>query len=149
MAEPYVKAEMLIRKPAREVFQAFIDPEITKNFWFTKGSGKLETGKTVTWEWEMYGVSSPVKVKEIVPNEKIAIDWGNPATHVDFMFQSFSDNSTYVVVTNYGLTSTNEALLREINDLTGGFTTVLDGLKAYLEHNIRLNLIGDKFPQKK
>gem|GEM_PF-6143995 len=27
-----------------------------------------------------------------------------------------------------------------------GFTTVLDGLKAYLEHNLQLNLIADKFP---
>jgi len=26
-------------------------------------------------------------------------------------------------------------------------TTVLDGLKAYLEHNIKLNLIGDKYPK--
>jgi len=31
---------------------------------------------------------------------------------------------------------------------TGGFTTVLDGLKAYLEHHIKLNLVADKFPGK-
>ncbi len=34
--EPVVKAEMLIRKPVTEVFEAFIDPTITTNFWFTK-----------------------------------------------------------------------------------------------------------------
>jgi hypothetical protein len=34
-----------------------------------------------------------------------------------------------------------------IKDNTGGFTTVLDGLKAFLEHNINLNLIMDKFPK--
>ncbi len=38
------EAAMLIRKPANTVFEAFIDPEITKNFWFTKGSGKLSDG---------------------------------------------------------------------------------------------------------
>lgn len=32
-----------------------------------------------------------------------------------------------------------------IVDTTGGFTTVLDGLKAYLEHGIKLNLVEDKF----
>ncbi|SJN17484.1 hypothetical protein FM120_00535 [Sphingobacterium faecium PCAi_F2.5] len=32
-------------------------------------------------------------------------------------------------------------------DSTGGFTTVLDGCKAYLEHGIDLNLIADKFPK--
>jgi uncharacterized protein YndB with AHSA1/START domain len=40
-----VTAEMLIRKPVKEVFNAFVDPEKTKNFWFTKGSDKLEKGK--------------------------------------------------------------------------------------------------------
>lgn len=48
-----VEAQMLIRKPVSTVFQAFLDPTITTNFWFTKSSGKLEVGKTVTWEWEM------------------------------------------------------------------------------------------------
>jgi len=33
------KAEMLIRKPVAEVFEAFINPEITSKFWFTRGSG--------------------------------------------------------------------------------------------------------------
>ncbi len=29
------KTEMLIRKPIQEVFEAFINPEITTKFWFT------------------------------------------------------------------------------------------------------------------
>ena len=66
----FVEAQMLIRKPAEKVFEAFIDPAITTNFWFTKSSGKLEPGKTVKWEWEMYNVSTDVLVKEIVPNKK-------------------------------------------------------------------------------
>lgn len=53
---------MLIRKSATEVFKAFINPEITMNFWFTKSSGKLEEGKTVFLEWEMYDAKSEVKV---------------------------------------------------------------------------------------
>tara|TARA_R110000823_G_scaffold65353_1_gene153377 strand:+ start:1118 stop:1294 length:177 start_codon:yes stop_codon:yes gene_type:complete len=50
-----VEAQMMIRKPVEEVFKAFIDPNITTKFWFTKSSGPLKKGKTVTWEWEMYG----------------------------------------------------------------------------------------------
>ncbi|WP_449398004.1 hypothetical protein [Chryseobacterium wanjuense] len=45
----YVEAQMLIRKPVEDVFNAFINPEVTTNFWFTKSTGKLEEGKTVTW----------------------------------------------------------------------------------------------------
>lgn len=138
---------MLIRKPATEVFEAFIDPSITKHFWFTKGSGKLEAGKTIIWEWEMYNVSSKVQVLEILPNEKIAMEWGDPATKVELEFRTLSDSNTYVMIKNYGFDKTGDALLDMIKDSTGGFTTVLDGLKAYLEHGINLNLIADKFPK--
>ncbi|UQD57724.1 SRPBCC domain-containing protein [Flavobacterium sp. K5-23] len=138
---------MLIRKTVDVVFEAFIDPAITSNFWFTKGSSKLEVGKTLTWEWEMYSVSATVFVKEIIPNKKIVIDWGNPSTSVDFNFNSLSDGTTYVTIKHYGPQLENDALIAAIKDSTAGFTTVLDGLKAYLEHNINLNLIADKFPK--
>ncbi len=36
-----VKTEMLIRKPVAEVFEAFVDPEVTTKFWFAKSSGRL------------------------------------------------------------------------------------------------------------
>ena len=132
-----VETQMLIRRPAGVVFEAFINPEITTNFWFTKSSGKLEVGKTVTWEWEMYGVSSKVLVKEIIPNQKITIEWDEPATTVEFTFDALSENETYVVIRNYGFNLEGQALIQAIKDNTGGFTTVLDGLKAYLEHNIK------------
>ena len=144
-----VEAQMLIRKPASLVFQAFIDPEITTNFWFTKSSGKLEVNKTVTWEWEMYGASTDVVVKEIIPNKKISTEWGDPATIVDYEFEALTENTTYVVIKNYGFNLSGEELIEAVKDNTGGFTTVLDGLKAFLEHNVKLNLIADKFPANK
>ena len=138
---------MLIRKPAAAVFQAFLDPTITTNFWFTQSSGPLEIGKTITWDWEIYGVSTKVLVKDIIPNKKISIEWGEPATNVDFEFTALTEETTYVVIKNYGFRETGDELISVIKDSTGGFTTVLDGLKAYLEHNIQLNLIGDKYPK--
>lgn len=145
---PTVETQMLIRKPASIVFQAFLDPAITTNFWFTKSSGPLEAGKTIIWEWEMYVHSATVLVKEIIPDKKIIIEWGDPVTLVDFEFTSPTEDTTYVVIRNYGFKETGDELIQAINDNTGGFTTVLDGLKAYLEHNINLNLIADKFPNK-
>ena len=144
---PIVEAQMLIRKPAEQVFNAFIDPSITTNFWFTKSSGKLEVGKTVTWEWEMYGVSVEVLIKEIIQNKKISTEWGDPVTTVDYEFIALTDDTTYVIIKNYGFSQTGDDLIQAIKDNTGGFTTVLDGLKAYLEHNIKLNLIADKYPK--
>lgn len=142
-----VETQMLIRKPVSEVFQAFIDPTITTNFWFTKSSGPLEVGKSVKWEWEMYGVSTNVLTREIIPNKLISMEWGDPATTVDFEFTELTDGTTYVVIKNYGFHEKGDKLLEAIKDNTAGFTTVLDGLKAYLEHNVLLNLIGDKYPK--
>ena len=144
---PTVETQMLIRKPVDEVFQAFINPQVTTNFWFTKSSGKLEEGKKIKWEWEMYNASAEVEVKEIVPNKLIAIEWGEPSTTVNFEFTELSKETTYVVIKNFGFHETGNDLIEAIKNNTGGFTTVLDGLKAYLEHGIKLNLIGDKFPQ--
>lgn len=145
--QQFTEAQMRIRRPARDVFDAFIDPGLTKNFWFTKGSGKLEVGKTVTWEWEMYGVSTQVTATEIVPGEKISIQWDEPATTVDFNFKSLPDGSTYVIIRQYGFHQTGDDLVATVRDTTGGFTTVLDGLKCWMEHGFNLNLIADKFPK--
>ena len=143
-----VKCVMMIRKPVEKVFEAFIDPKRTTNFWFTKSYGKLEKGKTVKWEWEMYGSSTEVRVMDIIENKKIAIEWDSPSTNVDFEFESLADNKTYVTIKQYGFNNSGDELIESIKDNTGGFTTVLDGMKAYLEHGLNLNLIADKYPQK-
>lgn len=143
----YVQAQMLIRKPIEEVFEAFINPEVTTNFWFTKSTGKLEEGKIVTWEWEMYGAKTNVNVLEIIQNQSIKTEWGEPSTNVDYEFKEM-EKGTLVIIKSYGYSQTEEDLLKVINDNTGGFTTVLDGCKAYLEHGINLRLIEDKFPSK-
>ena len=51
MAEIVANAEMLIRRPVTEVFEAFVDPSVTSRFWFSEGSGRLEPGKRITWTW--------------------------------------------------------------------------------------------------
>jgi uncharacterized protein YndB with AHSA1/START domain len=144
---PFAAAQMMIRKPVEKVFAAFIDPAITKQFWFTRGSGRLDEQEIIVWEWEMYNVSTTVTVKKIVKNEKIVIEWGEPATTVVFNFTNLGVSSTFVDIRNFGFHQTGDELLAEVRDSTGGFTTVLDGLKAYLEHGIQLNLVADKFPK--
>lgn len=143
----HIEAQMLIRKPAAEVAEAFINPEITKHFWFTNSTGVLQPGATVIWTWEMYNVSSKVFVREVQPAKKIVIEWDDPATLVEFSFQSVAPSQTYVVIRHSGFQQTGDELIRTMMDSTGGFTTVLDGLKAYLEHGINLNLVADKFPK--
>ncbi|MFV5693703.1 SRPBCC family protein [Flavobacterium sp. LT1R49] len=145
----YAKAEMLIRKPIEDVFQAFINPEITTKFWFTKSSGKLEEGKETQWTWEMYNHSISVRTKTIELNKKIVMEWGNydKITTVEWIFKNLGEAGTFVSIVNTGFQGDTEKIIAQLRDSTEGFTLVLAGLKAYLEHNIELNLISDRFPK--
>jgi uncharacterized protein YndB with AHSA1/START domain len=146
---PVAETGMLIRKPVAEVFEAFINPDVTTKFWFTKSSGKLESGKQVQWDWEMYGISIPVNVKSIEPYKRIVIQWPgqNGPTTVEWTFTPREDDTTFVRITNHGFTGDGDQLVQQATDSTQGFTLVLAGLKALLEYNIRLNLVADRYPK--
>jgi uncharacterized protein YndB with AHSA1/START domain len=139
---------MLIRKPVSEVFEAFVNPAITSQFWFTKGSGRLLEGKQIRWDWEMYNHSIQVSVKAIEENKRILIEWGayGTPTLVEWVFTSRVDNTTFVSVTNSGFSGDGDDVVKHALDSTGGFALVLAGAKAFLERNITLNLIADRFP---
>ena len=146
--QPVAKAEMLIRKPVAEVFEAFVNPAITSKFWFTKGSGRLEAGKEIRWDWEMYGFSIRVKVKAVEKNARILLEWpgeGAPTT-VEWIFTPRPDGTTFVSITNAGFSGDTDQIVRQAIDSTEGFTLVLAGAKALLEHNVILNLVPDRFP---
>jgi len=147
--EPITRTGMLIRRPVADVFEAFIDPDITTKFWFTKSSGRLEVGKQVHWDWEMYDISIPVTAKAIEPNKRILIEWpgySGPTT-VEWTFEPQGDDTTFVNITESGFSGDGDELVKQVTDSTQGFTLVLAGLKAFLEHNIRLNLVADRFPK--
>ena len=139
---------MLIRKPVADVFAAFIDPDITTKFWFTKGSDRLEEGKSVTWEWEMYGASTQVTVKTVEPNRRIVIEWDGYSgrTTVEWRFAPQGQGATFVGITESGWTGTGDDLVTYATHSTEGFTWTLAGLKALLEHGIRMNVVADRFP---
>jgi uncharacterized protein YndB with AHSA1/START domain len=147
---PVAKTEMLIRKPVSEVFEAFVNPAITSNFWFTKGSGRLEAGKQIRWDWEMYNHSVEVSVKAIEENKRILIEWGaySARSTVEWVFTPRPDNTTFVSISNSGFSGDGDEVVKQALDSTGGFSLVLAGAKAFLEHNINLNLIADRFPDK-
>lgn len=145
---PEAKTGMLIRRPIADVFAAFTDPQVTTKFWFTKSSGRLEPGKKVKWEWEMYGASTDVTVKVFEPNQRLVVEWQGYSglTTVEWKFARQKDDTTFVSITESGWTGTADELVHYVNNSTQGFTWALAGLKALLEHNVRLNLVADRFP---
>ena len=145
---PVARTGMLIRKPVRDVFRAFIDPKVTTRFWFTKSSGPLEAGGRVQWDGEMYGVSVPVIVRAIEPDRRILIEWGGEdgRSTVEWRFRTI-EGGTFVDITNSGFEGSGDEQVKQATDSTQGFTFVLAGLKALLEHDVELNLVPDRFPK--
>ena len=144
MSAPIVHAQMLIRTPVAEVFNAFIDPAVTTNFWFSKASGRLEAGKRVRWDWEMYGVSDEIDVKAIAPHSRIVFEWSFPNSNLVEMTFAPHAKGTFVSITNSGLRGDDVIALAL--DLTQGWNLVLAAAKAWLEHGIDLNIVADKAP---
>jgi uncharacterized protein YndB with AHSA1/START domain len=142
-SEPVARADMMIRRPVAEVFEAFVDPAITARFWFSRGSQRLDVGGPVTWYWDMYGVSAEVQVRALERDRRIAIAWPTP---VEWTFAPRPDGSTFVSIVASGFTGTDDEKVAHAVDSMGGFSLVLAGCKAWLEHGVELNLVADHQP---
>lgn len=146
MTGPIAKAEMLIRRPVSNVFAAFADPKITTRFWFTKSSGPLEAGKTVRWEWEMYGMAMEAEVKVLEKDRRILLAWSAyGGSEVEWIFTPRADG-TFVSISHKGFAGSAAEQTEAAVGSTEGFTLVLAGAKALLEHGIELKLVHDRFP---
>jgi len=148
MVDVVAVAEMLIRRPVADVFEAFVDPALTARFWFSEGSGRLEQGKRIRWIWKWYNFSVDVDVKEVEPNRRILVEWtgyGYP-TSIEWLFTTRPDGTTLVTITNSGFQGSAEEAAQTATASTEGFAFVLAGAKAWLEHGIELNLVPDRFP---
>ena len=145
---PTMNAGMLVRRPPERVFQAFVDPAVTTRFWFTRSSGRLAPGARVQWDWEMYGASTTVSVREFEENRLIVADWGPEDSPITFKvrFIPWRGDATYVHFTEDGFTGTADEFVARVIDSTAGFTMVLSALKALLEHDVVLTLVQDKAP---
>lgn len=147
---PTMKTQMLIRKPTREVFDAFVDPAITTKLSFTRSSGRVEPGANIQWEWEMYHVSAKVSVKKVEQNSRIVIEWGDEKsgfTTVEWRFSPWKDDATFVTITEKGFSGDGDQIVARAIDSMGGFSFVLAAAKALLEHNIVLTLTADHAPE--
>ena len=140
---PIARTGMRIRKPVAEVFNAFVDPAVTRRFWFTRGSGRLEQGARVRWTWDMYGVSADVVVRALEVNRRILIEWPTP---VEWIFTQRPDGTTYVSIIASGFTGSDDEKVAQAVDSMGGFSYALAGCKAFLEHGVELRLVADHNP---
>lgn len=143
------QTSMLIRRPLSVVFEAFANPAITAKFWFSDGQGRLDrAGAEAVWNWKWYGVSAKVNVLEIDAPRRLVYEWGSKGeapTRVEYDFAERPEG-TFMTVRNSGFAGDEREQFAAAMDSLGGFTLVLAGAKAWLEHGLALGLVPDRFP---
>jgi uncharacterized protein YndB with AHSA1/START domain len=139
-----------IAKPVSEVFEAVADPAKLSKYFTTGGAeGRLESGKTVSWDFADFPGRFPVRVEEVVPNERIVFWWGSAndapegeaeSSHdnrVTMTFEQLDDGRTLVTIAEEGWRETPKGLKASYGNAEG-WTGMLFALKAWLEHGINL-----------
>jgi uncharacterized protein YndB with AHSA1/START domain len=145
-----IKAALQILKPVNEVFEAIIDPLKMSNYFISKGSGKMEEGKQIIWQFPEFDASFPIRVGKIEKNKYISFYWEMDGIEllVEMTLSPRADNSTLVTITEKSRKN-DEAGIKWLKGNTEGWANFLACLKAWLEYGINLrkgafNFMSDK-----
>ncbi|WNB90848.1 SRPBCC family protein [Bacillus sp. NEB1478] len=134
--------KMKIVKPANEVFEAFVDPSLIGNFWFSSSSERWEKGKTVILKYDEYNAQGEIEVMEVEINKKIVFQWGKGHI-VTITLRELDNSSTIVEVNEEGFKESDEEVITLMIDNKEGWVYMLTCLKGYLEYgaNLRAALV--------
>ena len=134
-----VNTQMGILKPIQEVFEAIVNPEKMSGYFISSGNGRMESGKTIKWVWEDYGVEHDIKVQKVEKDKFISFKWSASGieTLVEFTLEEKGENKTLVKVkeTEWPL---DEKGVERCMGQTQGWVNMLCCLKAYVEYDINL-----------
>jgi uncharacterized protein YndB with AHSA1/START domain len=86
MAELVAGAKMPIRRPAVEVFNAFVQPDLITKFWLKSTTGPLAQGALVEWQFMVPGATERVRVTAFDAPRRIALSWLEGGLDVDMKF---------------------------------------------------------------
>ncbi len=130
------QATLQIQKTVSEVFEAIVNPSHITKYFISESSGRMETGKELTWEFGDFPGKFPVKVTDVQIDQSISFIW-DEETLVTIILEPQPDNSTVVTVIE-GEKDLSEEHLKWVIGNTFGWGNFLDCMKAYLEYGINL-----------
>lgn len=142
---PTVKSEMMIRRPASEVYEHFVNPDKLARFWLSHASARLEVGKQVVWKFKIAGAEDTILVKSLEANKRILIEW-DQGVEVEWTFKEKSPNETMVSIEVSKIKGSLVEQFAYAVDVSQGFMIGLLELKSLLEKGAVLNAIYDKYP---
>ena len=141
MAELIARAKMFIRRPAADVFNAFVQPELIKKFWLKDTTGPLKQGAQVEWEFMVPGATERVQVTALDAPRRISFTWSEGGLSVDMTFSEERPGITNASVEVRGFE--RDGGTDPVVDATEGFSIVLCDLKVLFETGFSAGLVKD------
>ena len=136
-----ISCSLKIQKPAHDVFEAIVDPGKMSNYFISKSTGRLEPGKTVTWQFPEFDLKFPVRVHEVKTDSHISYSWDNAedgtTTTVEITLKPANHNETVVSIVEKSRDN-DEQGIKWLKGNTEGWANFLACLKAYVEYGINL-----------
>jgi uncharacterized protein YndB with AHSA1/START domain len=134
-----IKTVLQILKPVHEVFEAIVDPAKMSNYFISKGSGRMEEGRQLTWKFPEFDEEFPVRVGKIETDKYISFYWklDNIDLLVEMTLTPAKGDATVVAVTEKSRDN-DEAGIKWLKGNTEGWANFLACLKAWLEYGINL-----------
>lgn len=122
--EPKFEVQLKILKPVSEVFAAVVDPRKLSGYFVKSASAPPAAGATVKWSFHEVPGEHPVRVREVVPNDRIVFEWesqeGGYDTRVEMSFKALEGGATMVQIRESGWRDTpegREGLLQQLRRL--------------------------------
>jgi uncharacterized protein YndB with AHSA1/START domain len=135
-----IKAAIKVLKPIEEVFEAIVDPKKMSGYFIAFGSGRMETGKTLTWKFPEFDKEFPIQVKRVDAPNYISFYWDDidgKEMLIEMSLKTMEEDSTFITVTEKSRDN-DEKGIDWLKRNTEGWANFLACLKAYLEYNINL-----------
>ena len=134
-----IKVSIQIRRPVNEVFEAIADPAKMSEYFISKGSGRIEEGKILTWRFPEFDMEFPVRGGRIEKDNYISFFWDTDGREllVEMTLAAMPDNSTVVTITEKSMPP-DEKGIKWLQGNSAGWANFLACLKAYLEYGINL-----------
>jgi len=134
-----IKTAIQILKPAGEVYEAIVNPDHMRHYFIASSTGRMESGKVITWSFPEFDFEFPVQVEQTEAGSYVSFFWESDGEQlfVEIILEGIEGNSTLVTVTEKSRDA-DDAGIAWLQGNTAGWANFLACLKAYLEYGINL-----------
>ncbi|MFZ2339618.1 MAG: SRPBCC domain-containing protein [Bacteroidales bacterium] len=134
-----IETSIQVQKPPQDVFEAITDPLKMSGYFISRGSGRLEEGKQIMWQFPEFEMEFPIRVSGVVKDKYVSFYWEVDGEDqlVEINLSPRGSASTIVRITEKSR-QCDEAGIKWLQGNTAGWANFLACLKAYLEYGINL-----------